>query len=433
MATKQFHRYRAVAEFEPQESVLVSWPPDVESVRGQNVERVMTEIVSALVPHVNVIVQCYYPTIEHARAVLEEAGVDMDSLRFVKYESDDLLPDEMDDLYVETTYPRDYGAEVVMDEQGNRAVIDFDNAYYCTAGANRYTREATAIQGFGRWHAGLAGIDDIIFTRLISEGGDREFNGRGLMMCVEDTEVNKRNPNLRAAEVEAEFKRLFNVEKVIMLPKPSFDDEDHFSGAIPGPSGAWDAFRSSSANGHIDEMCRFVSEDTVLLAHVTEEEAAQSELDRINKERLDAAHEVLKNATTVDGKPLNIVLMPVAHPFYFTIDEDDLLHSIWMETKGEMGGGLPDGTPFPTGEMTVLPAMSYCNFLITNGAVIAQKFWSEGVDESVRRKDEEALAILQRCFPDREVIQINTVPLNLLGGGIHCGTRQVPASRPSRQ
>lgn len=64
-----------------------------------------------------------------------------------------------------------------MDKEGNRAVIDFDNAYYCTAGATRYMREATAIQGFGRWHAALEGIEDIIFTRLISEGGDREFKG----------------------------------------------------------------------------------------------------------------------------------------------------------------------------------------------------------------------------------------------------------------
>ena len=429
MATKQRHSYRAVAEFEPQESVLVSWPPDVESVRGQNVERVMTEIVQALLPHVKVIVQCYYPAIEHAQKVLETAGVDISAIDFVKYESDDLLPDEIGDLYVETTYPRDYGAEVVMDEQGNRAVIDFDNAYYCTAGADRYTREATAIQGFGRWHAGLAGIDDVVFTRLISEGGDREFNGRGLMMCVEETEVSKRNPNLRASEVAEEFKRLFNVEKVIMLPQASFDDDDHFAGSIPGPDGKWSAFRSSSANGHIDEMCRFVNENTVLLAEVTDEEAAASELDRINRQRLEAAYAVLSAATTTDGAPLNIVRMPVAKPFYFDIDEGDLLHSIWMETKGELGSELPDGTPFPEGEMTVLPAMSYCNFLITNGAVIGQKFWSEGIDEAVREKDDQARRVLEQCFPDREVIQINTVPLNLLGGGIHCGTRQIPSAR----
>lgn len=422
------HNYRAVAEFEPQDSVILSWPPDVESCRGENVETVMTEVVKALVSRVSVIVQCYYPSIEHAKEILEAAGVDTSKIRFVRYQSEDLIDEEIGDLYVETTYPRDYGAEIVMDNDGNRAVIDFDNAYYCTAGSNRYTREATAIQSFGRWHASLEGIDDIIFTRLISEGGDREFNGKGLMMCVEDTEVRKRNPNLHKSEVEKEFKRLFNVEKVIMLPLPTFDDEDHFAGAIPGPDGKWTAFRSSSANGHIDEMCRFVNEDTVLLAEVTEEEAAASEMDRINKERLDMALEILKNTTTVDGKPLNIIRIPVAAPYFVEIDERDLLHSIWMDTRGDVGDVMPDGTPFPEGKMTVLHAMSYCNFLITNGAVLGQKFWREGMPEEIRKKDQQAREVLQKCFPDREIIQINTLPLNLLGGGIHCGTHQIPSS-----
>ena len=421
------HKYRGVAEFEPQQSVLVSWPPEPEAIRGQNVEEVTTEIVKALLPHVGVIVQCYYPTVEHAKAKLEEAGVDTSAIRFARYESDDLLPEDIGDLYVETTYPRDYGADVLKAEDGSRAVVDFDNAYYTTAGATRYTREATAIQGFGRWHAALEGIDDIVFTRLISEGGDRELNGAGLMMCIEETEVSKRNPNLTKGEVAKEFKRIYNVDKVIMLPKSTFEDEDHFSGTIPGPDGTGTAYRASSANGHIDEMCRFVSEDTVLLDEVTEEEAAKSEIDRLNKERLDAAYEVLKNETTADGRPLKIVRIPMAIPFYYEIDEGDYLHEVWQETALEMADGLPDGTPFPTGKMTVLPAMSYCNFLITNGLVVGQKFWKEGVDEAVRERDAEALEILKSCFPDREVVQINTIPLNLLGGGIHCGTRQIPA------
>ena len=428
MANRKCHAYKAVAEFAPQESILLSWPPDVESIRGENVENVTIELVKALLPHVKVFVQCYYPTIEHAKSTLEAAGVDTSRIEFVRYESDELVPEEIGDLYVETTYPRDYGSQIVMDDEGNRAVVDFNNAYYCTAGADCYTRDATAIRGFGRWQAKLNGIDDIVFTRLVSEGGDREFNGAGLMMCIEDTEVNKRNPNLRTSEVIKEFKRIFNVEKVIMLPKPTFDDEDHFAGTIPGPDGTWNAYRSSSANGHIDEMCRFVSEDTVLLAEVTDEEAAANEMDRINKERLDAAYEVLSHETTVDGKPLKIVRIPVAKPFFFTIGEGDLLYDIWQETKANLGDKLLDGSPFPTGDMTVLPAMSYCNFLITNGAVIGQKFWREGIDEEVHAKDEQAKAILQQCFPDREIIQINTIPLNLLGGGIHCGTHEVQAS-----
>ena len=136
---------------------------------------------------------------------------------------------------------------------------------------------------------------------------------------------------------------------------------------------------------------------------------------------------MLRNETTADGKPLKIVRVPMAIPFYYEIDEGDYLHEVWQETALEMADGLPDGTPFPTGKMTVLPAMSYCNFLITNGLVVGQKFWKEGIDEAVRERDAEALEILKSCFPDREVVQINTIPLNLLGGGIHCGTRQIPA------
>lgn len=38
---KKKYSYYAVSEFAEQESVLVSWPPDVESIRGENVEEVM--------------------------------------------------------------------------------------------------------------------------------------------------------------------------------------------------------------------------------------------------------------------------------------------------------------------------------------------------------------------------------------------------------
>ena len=79
--------------------------------------------------------------------------------------------------------------------------------------------------------------------------------------------------------------------------------------------------------------------------------------------------------------------------------------------------------------MKFLPALSYCNFLITNGLVLAQKYYQEGMPLSVKEKDEQAKRILEQCFPDRKVVQINTLALNLNGGGIHCFTRHVPAPR----
>ena len=58
-----------------------------------------------------------------------------------------------------------------------------------------------------------------------------------------------------------------------------------------------------------------------------------------------------------------------------------------------------------------------------------QKYCREGISsEKVREKDAQAKAVLESsCFPGRRVIPIDAFALNVLGGGIHCLTRNVPA------
>lgn len=69
---------------------------------------------------------------------------------------------------------------------------------------------------------------------------------------------------------------------------------------------------------------------------------------------------------------------------------------------------------------------SYMNFLISNEVVLVQAFWSEGLPESIREDDLKAQAILAEAFPDREIVPIQTLQINFLGGGIHCITQQEP-------
>ena len=425
------HNYRAVAEFEKQDSVILSWPPAEYVCEGHNIEAPVIEVIRNLMDHVQVIVHYYYQDLIQIKASLAQAGIDIDCLRFEKYRSDDVIVEEDPNLFVETSWLRDYGAEIVMDNVGNRGVVDFDDAYYGIAGSTVYERGATAIKGIARWHAALENVDDILFTRLVSEGGDREFNGEGVMMAVEETEVSKRNPGYTRNEVEAEFKSIFNLDQVIWLPRASYDDEDYTSGPIPGPTGEYNAFRSSSANGHIDEMCRFVSKDTIVLAEVTEEEAKESELHRLNKERFDQAYEVLSHAQDKDGNPFKIVRIPVPEAMYVDIDlqKPSPMQDIWVELEELLGGKMLDGTDLPVGEHKFLPALSYCNFLISNGIVLAQKYYRKGMPEIVKQKDEKALEVLKSVFPNRKIVQINTLALNIYGGGIHCLTRQVPSSK----
>lgn len=429
----EHHEYRAVGEFEPQESVLITWPSTKYVYPGFDWETTAVEIVKELRKVVKVYVQVDFRSPEEIAGILTAAGVPLDNIEFVKFTSDFIdMPKDQQEAYemnYEVSYFRDYGAEVVMDDEGRRANVEFDQAWFMLDGANRYDRAAAIQTAAQRWHAELVGIDKHFPSMFTSEGGDREFNGDGVFMGVKSTECDKRNPQFTQEEVEREYSRLFNVKKFVWLPNGSYEDEDYALGAIPGPDGEFNAYRSQTANGHVDEIARFVSTDTILLAEVTEEEAAHDNLAALNKERLDAAYEVIKAATDVHDKPFNIIRIPVPEPIYvdFDMDVDSVVGTAWADVRDRET--LFDGTPAPKGVVKFLPALSYANFLITNNLVVAQKYWSEGMPESIREKDEEARRVLESCFPDRRVVQINTLALNLNGGGIHCFTRHVPASR----
>lgn len=123
--------------------------------------------------------------------------------------------------------------------------------------------------------------------------------------------------------------------------------------------------------------------------------------------------------------------MPFPEPIYVDLyPEDDSYDILWKEeNRADMNGVLLDGTPFPTDPINALPALSYCNFLIANNVVVAQKYYREGMPERVKEKDEQALQVLQTAFPTRRIIQIDTLALNLYGGGIHCHTRNIPSAQ----
>ncbi len=62
---------------------------------------------------------------------------------------------------------------------------------------------------------------------------------------------------------------------------------------------------------------------------------------------------------------------------------------------------------------------SYINHYVVNGGVILCAF-DDPADEGARQ-------ILQRCYPDREIVLVDARPIFDRGGGIHCITQQQPA------
>ncbi len=131
-------------------------------------------------------------------------------------------------------------------------------------------------------------------------------------------------------------------------------------------------------DGHIDDTVRFVNEDTVI--SVVEENKNDE-----NHKLLQNNLRQLKQMRLLNGKQLNIVELP-----------------------------MPDELIF---EDQRLPC-SYANFYITNKSVIVPTFRSG--------KDEKAMQVIQDCFPDRQVVGIDSTDIIWGLGSFHCLSQQEP-------
>ena len=197
---------------------------------------------------------------------------------------------------------------------------------------------------------------------MIVEGGAIETNGKGTLItseeCLMHPTIQVRNPNFTKADYEAVFKEYLGITNVIWLGNGIEGDDTH---------------------GHIDDLCRFVNENTVVT--IVESDTKDS-----NYKPLQDNLKRLQNAKLEDGKPLNIIELPMPKRIIF------------------------DGL--------VLPA-SYANFLILNHCVLVPTFNDAN--------DRIALNILAECFPNREIIGINAIDLIWGFGTLHCLSQQIPS------
>ena len=136
-------------------------------------------------------------------------------------------------------------------------------------------------------------------------------------------------------------------------------------------------------------------------------------------------YDILKNATDQNGKPFNIVKMPVPDIDYMTFALDTVSKN--DEIKFLSQQILFEQKNFSVGDTVhFVPSSSYLNFLITNKTVFQAKYWTEGMPGTVKAKDEKAKQILKKYFPDKNIYQINTAETNHNGGGLHCWSMQIP-------
>lgn len=193
---------------------------------------------------------------------------------------------------------------------------------------------------------------------IIMEGGSVDFNGKGDVITTKSCLLNKnRNSHLSQQEIEKKLCDNYGVDNVIWLSE---------------------GLKGDDTDGHIDDMTRFVNEDTVITM-------VETDKNDDNYSILQDNLRLLKGARLKNGKQINII-------------------EIQMPNKVEWKGQR-------------LPA-SYANFYIANEKVIVPLY--------DRNKDEKAMRVLQDIFSTRQVVGIDATYIIIGLGSFHCLSQQEP-------
>lgn len=390
------------AEWEPHESIWMGWPAD-EYVKDRSFADVQIEMIRALAGHVKVDLAVQNDD-EGAtlKRLFRKRNVPFDHVRFHALPHTDI-------------WFRDMGPLFVKHPQAGLKIVDLKFNLWGTVDlSDKSARIDDAVDSLIADQLKLPTIE----SSMILEGGALEFNGRGTLLTTESV-VFDRNPTMTKAEAEAELKRLFNVTTIIWL-KEGLAEDDSPLRVLPG------RIFTLGTNGHVDEFARFVDSRTLLLAEVTAAEA-ESESDPIalmSRQRLEAAHKVLREATDQNGQPFRILRVPTPAPIINTIKTGDYVYDELL-SKYE----YKDRTEIKQGEpIKLIAATSYLNFLVTNGVVLVPKYGGPDRPAVSHEKDETVRRVLAEAFPDRNIVQINAENVNLGGGGMHCITQQQPVT-----
>jgi len=331
------------AEWHPHTATWLSWPHKEESWPGKinliyprycEFIKVLTE--DELV-RINVVDE---QMAAFAKQQLIAAGVDLKCVEFFEFPTND-------------AWCRDHGPAFLINPITKQKVI-VDWGY--NAWGNKYppfdlddvipTKIGERL-GFAVYHPGI-----------VMEGGSVDFNGKGTVLTTTACLLNKnRNPHLNQQQIEGYLQNYYGVDQILWLG---------------------DGIVGDDTDGHIDDIARFVNEDTVI---TVVEENKNDENYHILQENL----QTLKTMRLLNGKQLNIVELPMPQMVIY---------------QGQR-----------------LPA-SYANFYIANSAVVVPTYRS--------KNDKKALDILQSCFPGHKIVGIDSTDIIWGLGSFHCLSQQEP-------
>ncbi len=340
--------FRMPAEWEKHEATWLGWPHNKEDWPGKFVpiQWVYSEIVKRISADekVRIIVESN----EHKRkamSALISSNVDLTDVEFYQFKTD-------------RGWMRDACPAFIINKEQAASVKFKFNGW---AKYSNYKKDTKLPEFISNKFNLLKFVPEHSGRQIILEGGSIDVNGKGTLItteeCLLDEKVQVRNPGLNKKDYEEIFRNYLGITNVFWLNKGIAGDDTH---------------------GHVDDLCRFVDEKTLVLVQEKNSSDANYKLLKENKDQIQ--HIKLEN-----GSKPEVVELPMPEPVIF---------------KGQR-----------------LPA-SYANFYISNAAVLVPTFNDPN--------DKLALGILSELITDRPVIGIHAVDLVWGLGTIHCLTREQP-------
>ncbi|MGB0910833.1 MAG: agmatine deiminase family protein [Nitrospirales bacterium] len=345
--------FRMPAEWELHEATWIGWPHNITDWPGKisAIHLVYGEIVRKL--SVGEIVRILVNDKSHeskARRVLGRAGVELSQIEFFQ-------------ISTNRGWTRDFGPIFVTRAKPSPEIQIARFQFNAWARYPDWQKDNRVPERLAsRLKLPLSMIEHV-GQRVVLEGGSIDVNGVGTLLtteeCLLDELIQVRNPGFSRRDYEEVVRNELGVSNVLWLGKGIAGDDTH---------------------GHVDDLCRFVNRNTVVLCDETNVQDENYQVLNENRERLEGMK-------VENGASIQIVDLPMPAPLFF--------------------------------EGRRLPA-SYANFYISNAAVLVPTFNDPN--------DRNALGVLSELFPDRSVVGIHAVDLVWGFGTIHCLTQQQPAS-----
>jgi agmatine deiminase len=352
------------AEWEPHEATWIAWPHNPEDWPGkfQPIPWVYAEIVGHLarVEDVHILVDDAAAE-KRARGILRRGGASLGRVHFHLWPTDRVWTRDSGPIFVRKISTRGAGLEkdtVAVTNWKFNAWAKYPDWHL----DDEIPERVAELLGMPQWTPTIETAEGP--RRVVLEGGSIDVNGAGTLITTEEcllSEVQRRNPGVSREQIEQAFRDCLGVDQVLWMNRGIAGDDTH---------------------GHVDDITRFVGTNTI----VTVVEANHEDDNHLP---LTENLERLKSARNLEGKPFEIIELPMPPPIVF---------------QGQR-----------------LPA-SYANFYVANNLVLVPTF--------NRSTDRRALNILAEAFPGREVVGIYSGDLIWGLGALHCMTQQQPAAVP---